>query len=408
MTPTRLVRLAFFSKLSLPLLFFAMALGSASAQTSITGVRLGVHPNGVTRFVMDMSDKMGFRVNLLTDPYRIVIGSNDILWAVKTDLRKEEGSIAKVRFEKNGGHVVIELRHPAVIKTTLLLSPSEGVGWRFVLDLKDATHQAFLAAAGPNAGPHPPAPSISASAPSAVAAVSTPLPISAANVSTLSPAFAEAVSAPQSGPAGTAAELDEQVARALVQTAVVDIQKFFAGKTLRPDQAKAAVGILIAKYSDMSIEAQQILGRYWDKASPQQRTEFQVLLEGFLINFMVNGLPVDQRITITGADRKGDREVVVHSFCEDQRNEGKQVDWTVMAGVDGRPVITDFSSSGASMVTTLHSDFISVLRTAAADGISALFEPMRKKMAASTRVSTSNPDGVVDVAPEPGEREAAR
>jgi len=189
-----------------------------------------------------------------------------------------------------------------------------------------------------------------------------------------------------------AAAVEPDAARALVQAAIADMLGSFAGKTLSRDDSKAAMQRLVDRYCDMGVESQQILGRYWTRATPEQRQEFQHLLESFFVTVvggMVHGVAADQRIVVQGADRDGDR-VVVHTLAFVPRETASAVHWVVMDGPAGRPVITDASADGVALVTTLQADFTSVVR-AAAGRLDSLFEPLRRKVAGLAAVA-AHPD----------------
>jgi len=189
-----------------------------------------------------------------------------------------------------------------------------------------------------------------------------------------------------------AVAVEEEAARALVQAAVADMLGAFAGRTLTPDEAQVAMQGVVAKYCDMEIESKLVLGRYWTTATPAQQKEFKSLLESFFVT-MVGGLidkvPADQHIAVQGSERDGDR-VVVNSLAYVRHEQGTPVHWVVMDGTSGRPVITDVSTEGADLITTLQADFTSVVRRAAGR-VGALFEPMRRKIAGFSTTSGDRP-----------------
>ena len=51
----------------------------ASARPTVIDVRLGVHPDK-TRFVMEVTDAIDFRVFTLPDPYRVVVDFPEMTW----------------------------------------------------------------------------------------------------------------------------------------------------------------------------------------------------------------------------------------------------------------------------------------------------------------------------------------
>jgi N-acetylmuramoyl-L-alanine amidase len=182
-------------------------------------MRLGAHAQGVTRFVLDISGAMEFRVRLQADPYRVVIENDGFGWETEPVVRKAVGAISGLRYveETTGGRLVLDLRQPAEVRSAFVLSPREGQGWRFVMDLKDTSRQAFLAAAGVSArqaaaAPPPPvrpvaAPAPAPPAPAPVAEAPAPPPPSNRVVvmspvaETPPPAPAPVVAAPAPAPA---------------------------------------------------------------------------------------------------------------------------------------------------------------------------------------------------------------
>ena len=175
--------------------------------------------------------------------------------------------------------------------------------------------------------------------------------------------------------------VDQAQARILIQSAATDTMATFAGKKMSPDEARAALRPIIAKYGDMATESRQILGRYWSKASPESQQEFALLLERFIVTSfggMLDDVPVGMHIEVLNAEARGDK-MVVHSLASSMGEEATPVDWVVAETADGRPVIVDVSVDGAAMVETLHADFTSVIRSASG-GLEGLFAPLRRKV----------------------------
>ncbi len=121
----------------------------ASARTAVTGTRVGIHPDGVTRFVMDLSAALDFKVTTHVDPMRVVINTDGVAWMTDAALPKPVGSVARLRYEENfqGGRIVLVLDKPAEVKAAFLIPPRDGLGWRFAMDLRETTRAAFSASA---------------------------------------------------------------------------------------------------------------------------------------------------------------------------------------------------------------------------------------------------------------------
>lgn len=130
-------------------LILGVASVDAQARTAVSATRLGIHPDGVTRFVMDVSDHFDFTVTAHTDPMHLAINTSGVAWMTDAALTKPVGSVRGLRYEENrqGGRIILVLDEPALVKSAFVLSPREGMGWRFVMDVKQVTRAAFAAEA---------------------------------------------------------------------------------------------------------------------------------------------------------------------------------------------------------------------------------------------------------------------
>lgn len=127
----------------------AAAPGQA-AQPEVLGVRAGRQLDG-TRVVIDLSQKVDFKIYTLRDPYRLVVDFPSVAWKISTDgvsrLIKDNAAIKDFRFGQfgaSGGRIVIELAEPVAVKRSFLLSPIGPHPYRFVLDF-DRTDEASFA-----------------------------------------------------------------------------------------------------------------------------------------------------------------------------------------------------------------------------------------------------------------------
>lgn len=140
---------------TLPILLLGALLTLSGADgawaATASGARLGIHGEGVTRFVVDLSDSITFKTSVQADPYRVVIETPGVDWAGNS-ISKPWGSVNGMRSED--GRLVLDLRKPALVKSAFIIAPRDGMGWRLVVDLSETTREAFLAAAGgASAGP---------------------------------------------------------------------------------------------------------------------------------------------------------------------------------------------------------------------------------------------------------------
>jgi len=123
----------------------------AWARATASGLRLGAHPDGVTRLVLDLSEAVDFSTALYADPYRVVVNTPPMGWGADNAVRKPLGSVQSLNYDEDGlgGRIMIDLKEPATVKSAFVIPPRDGQGWRFVMDLQKTTRAAFLDAAMP-------------------------------------------------------------------------------------------------------------------------------------------------------------------------------------------------------------------------------------------------------------------
>lgn len=119
----------------------------ARAETSLKGFRVGVHQDR-TRFVVDLGGPVDYRIFTLSDPYRLVIDLPEF-----SKVPEYSGSPSGVGLIKNyryglfrpgNSRVVLDLRRPARMANSFLLTPAAGASHRLVLDLVPVDRATFL------------------------------------------------------------------------------------------------------------------------------------------------------------------------------------------------------------------------------------------------------------------------
>lgn len=134
------------------LLLAALAAGapSAMAQPRVEDVRTGQHGER-TRFVLELSEKVEYRLFTLADPYRVVIDLPEVDWQAANGMRRPAGHVKTFRhglFRPGNTRIVLDLAGPASVAKDFLLPPGHGRPWRFVLDLTPTSRAAFMKGAG--------------------------------------------------------------------------------------------------------------------------------------------------------------------------------------------------------------------------------------------------------------------
>ena len=112
------------------------SLASAAAPV-VLGVRTGEQPTA-TRFVLDLSEALEFRVFVLPDPYRVVIDLPEVDWRAPLTENIGQGLIRNFRFglfEAGTSRVVLDVDGPVRVQRSFLLPPNGAFPHRFVLDI---------------------------------------------------------------------------------------------------------------------------------------------------------------------------------------------------------------------------------------------------------------------------------
>jgi N-acetylmuramoyl-L-alanine amidase len=118
----------------------------AVARPTVTGVRMGVHPEA-TRFVLDLTEGVEFKTFTLPNPYRLVIDLPEVYWRVPSGaLASGAGIVQKFRFglfKPGTFRVVLDLVAPAKVERAFTLLPSADFGYRLVIDVAEVSVASF-------------------------------------------------------------------------------------------------------------------------------------------------------------------------------------------------------------------------------------------------------------------------
>lgn len=121
------------------------------ADPVVIDVRIGGHADR-TRFVVEFSDPVKFRIFTLASPDRLVIDMPEVLWRLKgPSAPSGTGAVRSYRyglFRPGNSRFVIDLNRPVKTGEPMILPPQDGYGYRLVLDLFPATQAAFEQTAG--------------------------------------------------------------------------------------------------------------------------------------------------------------------------------------------------------------------------------------------------------------------
>ncbi|MHA1600832.1 MAG: MlaC/ttg2D family ABC transporter substrate-binding protein [Alphaproteobacteria bacterium] len=155
------------------------------------------------------------------------------------------------------------------------------------------------------------------------------------------------------------------------------------GKADQPAKQRTALRTLIRDSFNLELTSQFVLGKFWNNATPEQRTEFQDLFTEYLLNNYVRhiGNYKAETLTIVGSNLVGDRDVLVETNVESIDGSTNPV-WRVRVSDAGQYGIIDVSVDGVSLALTQRREFASVVNRRGLDG---LLNMLREKLAAQAK-----------------------
>lgn len=131
-------------------LLFGVQAAVVAAQPAVTAVRTGEHV-GLTRLVLDVTEKVEFHTFTLADPYRVVVDLSLLDWKVAASEDDRRGVISKLRFgyfERRTSRMVIEALGPVEVRRAFLLPPQGDWAYRFVIDMAPVDEASFVNSVG--------------------------------------------------------------------------------------------------------------------------------------------------------------------------------------------------------------------------------------------------------------------
>lgn len=120
---------------------------TAHAKPAVMNFRAYDHGDK-TRFVLELSESVKFRIFALAEPYRMVVDLPEVEWnAAESGFGRSVGLVRDFRyglFRPGNGRIVLDLVGPVAVKKAFILPPGDSGGWRFVLDLETTSRETFM------------------------------------------------------------------------------------------------------------------------------------------------------------------------------------------------------------------------------------------------------------------------
>lgn len=117
----------------------------------VMDARIGEHPDR-TRFVVEVSDPFRLRIFTLTNPDRVVIDMPEVIWRLNGPPHPSgQGLVRSYRyglFRAGNSRFVIDLNGAARVAEPMVLPPTDGHGYRLVIDLFATDEASFGRSSG--------------------------------------------------------------------------------------------------------------------------------------------------------------------------------------------------------------------------------------------------------------------
>jgi phospholipid transport system substrate-binding protein len=147
------------------------------------------------------------------------------------------------------------------------------------------------------------------------------------------------------------------------------------------EEREALFRELLNEAFDIATIGRFVVGRYWRKASEEQRRNFLQIFEDVIVQRFLPlfGMYNNERLIVGNgqADKSNPRFIVVDSTFVDSQGTVVKVDWR-MRDKDDHFQVFDVMVEGISMAITLRSEYASVIKNAG--GLVGLVELLREKL----------------------------
>ncbi len=145
---------------------------------------------------------------------------------------------------------------------------------------------------------------------------------------------------------------------------------------------------LVRRGFNLELISQFVLGRFWHRATAEQRAEFQELFTEYLVNSYTRQLGSyrAETLNIVASRPVGSQDVLVETSVEGSDGAANPI-WRVRAEAGAYKII-DVSIEGVSLALTQRQEFAAVISRQGLDG---LLDMLREKLAAQAKAARNEP-----------------
>lgn len=153
------------------------------------------------------------------------------------------------------------------------------------------------------------------------------------------------------------------------------------------DQREARFRQLLASGFDMNFIGRFVMGRYWNRATPEQRGDYLNLFNEYILRTYSArfGGYAGETLNVVTERPAGKQDVLVSTRIERPSGPPINADWRIRV-IDGQYKIIDVMVEGISMAITQKSEFSTVIQRNGIDGLIEILRARTDKMGATASV----------------------
>ncbi len=148
---------------------------------------------------------------------------------------------------------------------------------------------------------------------------------------------------------------------------------------------EAILAEILSQGFDLPLRARFVLGRYWRRATPEQRDDYIELFGKFVIKSYSRHLGgfSGSSFEIVGADPIGKSDILVKTVLHRKSGPPFRAGWRVRL-IDNKHKIIDVIVENISMAVTQRQEFVAVLKRSGMEGLLQILSAKVGRMPATT------------------------
>ena len=185
-------------------------------------------------------------------------------------------------------------------------------------------------------------------------------------------------------PGATLAETPPDGARKFVKWLADQAIRILRAPGATLEQREAIFRRLLRQGFDLKLIGRFVLGRHWRTATPEQRNDFQLLFEEYLVTIYSNRLGgfSGEIFTVVSVRSAGQRDAVVRTRINRPSGRPITADWRVRA-TNNRFKVIDVVVAGVSMAVAKRSEVAAVIKNSGFEGLLAAMRARVQKFPAA-------------------------